>query len=113
VSSRADTPVFSVVVPTMGRAARLEICLAALASLDFPPDGYEVVVVNDGGGPDTDRVISSWQGRASLRRASTEAEGPAAARNAGIETARGRFIAFTDDDGEPDSVGLRAHLDAL
>ncbi len=113
MSSRADTPVFSVVVPTMGRAARLKNCLAALASLDFPPDGYEVVVVNDGGGPDTDRVISSWEGRPSLRRASTEAEGPAAARNSGIEAARGRFIAFTDDDCEPDSDWLRALQDAL
>lgn len=113
MSDGSDTPIFSVVVPTMGRAAQLEGCLAALAALDFPPDGYEVVVVNDGGGTDTDTVISGWEGRASLTRVSTDAKGPAAARNAGVATARGTFIAFTDDDCEPDGNWLRALREAL
>jgi glycosyltransferase involved in cell wall biosynthesis len=105
--------VFSVIVPTKGRAAQLERCLDALSVLDFPPEQFEVIVVNDGGGAEIDRVTGAWRGPASLRGLSTEAEGPATARNSGLEAARGKFIAFTDDDCEPESSWLRVMEEAL
>ena len=51
-----DSPTFSVVIPTRGRASQLEGCLQAVARLDFPSERFEVVVVNDGGDPETDAV---------------------------------------------------------
>ena len=105
-----DTPVFSVVVPTMGPTCPLKNCLAALASLPVP-DAYEVVVVNDGGGPDTHRVISSARGPVAelgprLKRRGQRRHATPASR----VPEEGSF-AFTDDDSEPDSDCLRALQD--
>ena len=87
------------VVPTVGRPRYLEGCLAALARVDTPQGGFEVVVVNDGGGEAIERVV----GGAGLdaRLVAPPRTGPSAARNAGAATARGRHVAFTDDDCEP------------
>jgi GT2 family glycosyltransferase len=113
MTDRPEQPTFSVVVPTLGRAGPLEACLDALARLDDPPGGLEVVVVNDGGGPEIERMISRWDGGLATSVVSTASVGPAAARNAGAERAAGRFIAFTDDDCEPDRGWLRALAVAL
>jgi glycosyltransferase involved in cell wall biosynthesis len=105
--------VFSVVVPTLGRARQLEGCLDALAQLEYPPERYEVVVVNDGGGQAIDEATSRFADRLPLTVISTAAVGPSGARNAGIERAAGRFIAFTDDDCQPESGWLQALQPAL
>lgn len=94
-------PTLSVVVPTKGRPGYLHRCLAALAAATYPGDRYEVVVVNDAGGPAVERVVSSFAERLPIRLAEPRGRGPAAARNAGAAAARGRYIAFTDDDCEP------------
>jgi glycosyltransferase involved in cell wall biosynthesis len=108
-------PSFSVVIPTAGRPTYLEGCLAALAGLDPPEDGFEVVVVNDGGGEPIERVVSAAPASLDARVARPDGTGPSAARNAGAAAARGRVIAFTDDDCEPRPgwlVALEAALDA-
>jgi SAM-dependent methyltransferase/GT2 family glycosyltransferase len=92
---------FTVVVPTVGRPRYLEGCLGALAALDYPRDRYEVVVVNDGGGAPTAEVIARFSDRLEVRSAAPTGTGPSAARNAGAAAARGRFVAFTDDDCVP------------
>jgi GT2 family glycosyltransferase len=104
----ADTPVFSVVVPTLGRTRPLQGCLAALARLDYPREAFEVVVANDSGDPGIERAASGWEERLDLRILSTGGTGASAARNAGVAVARGAFIAFTDDDCEPESGWLPA-----
>ena len=93
------------VVPTVGRPRYLEGCLAALAALDFPRDRYEVVVVNDGGGGPTAEVVERFRDRLELRSTAPARPGPSAARNAGAAAARGRFVAFTDDDCHPGPAG--------
>jgi glycosyltransferase involved in cell wall biosynthesis len=42
-------PGWSVVVPTRNRPRNLALCIAALLRLEQPADGFEIVVVNDGG----------------------------------------------------------------
>ncbi len=41
-------PSFSIVIATHNRPRQLAECLAALASLDYPRDRFEVIVVDDG-----------------------------------------------------------------
>jgi glycosyltransferase involved in cell wall biosynthesis len=88
-------PAWSVIVPTRNRPQRLALCLAALARLSPPPGGYEIIIVNDGG------ISPGGAAGETVRFIEQRHAGPAAARNHGAHAARGRWLAFTDDDCEP------------
>ncbi len=45
---KAELPFFSLIVPTYERPAQLAACLGALARLDYPPERFEIIVVDDG-----------------------------------------------------------------
>src|SRR2546423_10772300 len=99
----------SVVVATHDRPAALAACLASLARLEPPPGGFEVVVVDDGGAAPVDGVLAGVDDRLDVRLARRERSGgPAIARNDGARHARGRVLAFTDDDCRVDPGWLRA-----
>jgi GT2 family glycosyltransferase len=104
----AAEPMISVVVPTKRRLGSLVRCLEALAILDPPRGGFEVVVANDDGGAEVERVVSSFTGRMRVTVVSAVGHGPSAARNAGAAAARGRSLAFTDDDCRPAREWLSA-----
>jgi glycosyltransferase involved in cell wall biosynthesis len=98
----AAEPLFSVVVPTRDRPGPLAEAVASVLGQSVAD--LELIVVDDGGGvrpdlPDDPRVRL-------VRRA--EAGGPAAAVNAGAAAARGRYLAFLDDDDwwRPDRLEL-------
>ena len=82
----------SVVVPTRDRPDFLASCLDALAQLDVPP--VEVLVV-DSASTDPAAARASASHVAVLR---CELPGASRARNAGWRAARGRIVAFVDDD---------------
>jgi glycosyltransferase involved in cell wall biosynthesis len=110
--SGAD-PILSVVVPTKGRPRYLERCLSALTAAVYPRERFEVVVVNDGGGEEVERVVSSASGGLRTNLVVPAGSGPSSARNAGAVAAAGRFLAFTDDDCEPAPGWLAALENAL
>jgi GT2 family glycosyltransferase len=91
---------FSVVIPTFNRPADLARCLAALACSTFDPNRFEVIVVNDGGG-NPESALRDLGRPLNLRLLAQPNRGPGAARNYGARSARGQFIAFTDDDCIP------------
>jgi mycofactocin system glycosyltransferase len=80
----------TVVVPTHGRVAELDRCLASLA-------GLRVLVVDDAS-PDAERVasVASRHGARLVRRAANG--GPAAARNTAIAEIDTELAAFLDSD---------------
>ena len=88
-------PVVSVVVPTRGRAAYLEVTLDSL--LDQRTEAaYEIVVVDDGAPDATAAVVAA---RPAVRYvAHDEARGLNAARNTGLQESQAELIAFVDDD---------------
>lgn len=102
---------FSVVVPSRDRPVELAACLRALAELDYPGDGFEVIVVDDGSCAPLEPVVRSFHGLHRVRVVRCPGRGPAAARNAGIEVAVGEIVAFTADDCRPHRDWLSA-LDA-
>jgi len=90
------TPAVSVIVPTHDRPDTLRIALQSILAQTYRD--FEIVVVNDCGS-DVQPVIDALdhQGRISTVRHAVN-RGLAAARNSGVGVARGRFIAYLDDD---------------
>jgi len=93
----------SVVIATYKRASLLYRCLSALGRQNFPAECFEVIVVSDG--PD---AATAWLLESEIPIAHNfcycaleERQGPAAARNAGWQLARGELVVFTDDDCLP------------
>jgi glycosyltransferase involved in cell wall biosynthesis len=104
----------SVVVATHDRPHRLERLLRGLGAQELPPNQFEVIVVDDGSGPETAQVLAdaARNGTLTLRTARNEtAAGPAAARNVGWRIADAPLVAFTDDDCIPTRRWLSAALE--
>jgi glycosyltransferase involved in cell wall biosynthesis len=99
-------PRFSIIVPTRNRVAQLHRCISAIAALEYPPDQFETIVVDDGG--DIANRDSLPASPAPVRVLCQEHAGPAAARNRGAEAATGEFLVFLDDDCAPRPDWLRA-----
>lgn len=92
---------FSIIVPTRDRHAQLAACLDALAELRYPASSFEVVVIDDGSKAPVEPVLAPRRDRLEIRLQTQPGAGPAQARNHGAVVARGRFLAFTDDDCAP------------
>jgi len=88
----------SVVIPTYNRRDTLARTLPTVLAQDFPADQYEVVVVVDGSTDGTIDLLHTFQQNRLLRVLEQPRCGPAAARNAGVDGARGELVLFLDDD---------------
>jgi glycosyltransferase involved in cell wall biosynthesis len=109
-------PLISVVVSTFNRPARLERLLRALSEQSLPADRFEVIVVDNGSGPETGRVLAAQRasGRLVLRCERRPVTlGPAGGRNAGWRRAQAPLVAFTDDDCRPTPGWLEAMVAAF
>jgi len=99
-------PFFSVVIPVYNRAAVLGRTLESVVSQTC--QDFEIIVVDDGSSDDPAAVVAQFaDSRIHLLR--QENKGGGAARNAGIDTAIGRFIAPLDSDDE----FLPGHLERM
>jgi hypothetical protein len=87
----------SVVIPCRDDHLSLLVALDAIAAQDFPASRREVIVVDGGGGEAADTAIRAR----GARLLSDGGRGPSAARNVGIDAARGDVVAFTDADCVP------------
>lgn len=104
---------FSIVIPTYDRPDSLERVLGSLTVLEYPPDRFEVVVVDDGGQIPLESRVRAFRDPLNLLLLRQPNAGPGAARNHGAGHARGEYLAFTDDDCMPDPGWLRAMEAAL
>lgn len=102
-------PVVSVVVPTYNRRERLERVLRSLAEQDVDVP-IEVVVVSDGSTDGTDEYLANGPLPLPVVAVTQPNQGPAAARNHGVEVSSGELILFLDDDVVADRGLVRAHL---
>ena len=89
------TPRVSIVIPTRNRRASLERSLASVEAQRFRD--FEVVVVDDGSVDGTAAWVRARH-PAVLLLETGQSIGAAAARNRGVERARGEIVAFLDDD---------------
>jgi GT2 family glycosyltransferase len=91
---RVSAPEISVVIPTRNRETRLRFGLEALAEQTLERDRFEVIVVR---AEDSPRPWCEAPEGLDVTFLTSPA-GPALQRNLGWRHARGRVIAFTDDD---------------
>lgn len=89
----------SLVISTRDRQQALARCLQALERAAMPR-AWEVVVVDNGSRDGTSAVIAAFRDRAPFRVVPVLEPQPglSRARNRGVAAARGRIVAFTDDD---------------
>jgi glycosyltransferase involved in cell wall biosynthesis len=108
--ARRETVTVTVIIPTHNRCTLLRSAIAsALSQMDVE---LEIVVVDDGSGDGTAEMLASIADPRVRVIRNDIPEGVSAARNRGIEEARGPWLAFLDDDDlwAPDK--LRSQLEA-
>ncbi|MHA3724041.1 bifunctional glycosyltransferase/CDP-glycerol:glycerophosphate glycerophosphotransferase [Leucobacter sp. HY1910] len=108
--TRGSVPgLLSIVVPMYGVERYIGECLESLQKQNYP--NVQIVVVDDGS-PDRSyevaRSYAKWDPRIEIVRRKNG--GLSAARNTGIEHARGEYLAFLDSD---DFVDRHAYQDAI
>jgi GT2 family glycosyltransferase len=86
-------PLISAIVPTWNAADFLPEALESIRAQAYSP--LEIIVVDDGSTDHTARLVQGWS---AVRYLHQENQGPSVARNAGIDAARGEFLAFLDAD---------------
>ena len=93
----SDTsPTVSVITPAYNAAKYIGEALDSVLNQTFR--SHELIVINDGS-PDTDELERELQKYpATIRYIKQENRGAAAARNAGLRSARGEYAAFLDAD---------------
>lgn len=107
----ATVPEISVVMPTFNRADILARCLQHLAQQTLGCERFEVIVVDDGSSDHTQAVLDAAPAGLRLTRLRQPNLGPAAARNRGLQAARGHWVLFLNDDALLVPEALQIHLD--
>jgi glycosyltransferase involved in cell wall biosynthesis len=88
----------SVIVPVLNGAAHVGRCLDALCAQTYPPERFEILVVDNGSDDETRGVVRRYAVRLLVERS---ARSPYLARNTGLAHASGDVLAFTDADCVP------------
>ena len=114
----------SVIIPTYNRASVLPRAINSVLAQKGVE--FELIIVDDGSTDDTERVIRGTRSSflvprksfnesqipsSELRVFRQENKGPSAARNLGIQHAKGEWIAFLDSDDEWKPGKLKAQLE--
>ena len=87
------TPKYSIIIPSFNRADELTELLISLQKLGFPSVQFEVIVSDDGSDDNTEELIKEKMtgSKFELIYITQKNQGPGAARNAGMQKARGDF----------------------
>lgn len=103
----------SVVVCTYNRAGLLANCLKSLKNQTADKNFYEVIIVDNNSIDNTQEIAESFiSNRASFRIIKEKHQGLSYARNKGWQEAKGKYVAYIDDDAEakPDWIEQIAHF---
>jgi glycosyltransferase involved in cell wall biosynthesis len=94
VATADSEPLVSVILPTYNRAALVTRAVESVLAQTYP--NLELIIIVDGSTDDTLQRLEPYRRHARIVHQANAGLG--AARNTGISLARGRFIAFLDDD---------------
>lgn len=105
----SELPLLSVIVPVFNGAVTLADALASILAQEGV--ALEIIVIDDGS-TDTSAAIAHSFGD-TVVCVSQPNQGPAAARNVGLQIARGELISFLDADDRWPVGRVRHHVDIL
>jgi glycosyltransferase involved in cell wall biosynthesis len=99
----------SLIIPTHNRAAGLRAAIAG--ALALPDEGFdlEILVVDDGSSGEAAELCRHYP----VRYVRAAGHGAAAARNTGMDAARGDLLTFLDDDDRLLPAGMAARVALL
>lgn len=106
-----STPFVSVIIPTFNRAALLARAIGSVCRQTY--SNLDIIVVDDASDDDTQEVVANISDSRIRYIRHESNRGGSGARNTGIQTALGEFIAFLDDDDEWEPEKTEAQLMAL
>lgn len=95
-SHRVKDPMCSVVMAAYNAAATIDQSIASLLTQTF--SDFELIVIDDGSDDETAARVGVYAADRRVRLHRQANSGPAAARNAGIALARGRYVGILDSD---------------
>lgn len=102
----------SVIIPTFNRAFSLKRCIDSVLNQSYK--AFEVIVIDDGSTDNSFDVIQLYHEDSRVRYLKHDTrKGAQAARNTGIKSAAGDYIAFLDSDDEWVPEKLRIQMDAI
>ena len=116
----ADKIILSIIVPIYKVERYLKKCVDSLLNQDI--DNYEIILVDDGSTDSCPQICEEYAAQYNnVRVVHRENGGLSAARNSGIEVAKGAYLMFVDSDDfiEPNVLGAlmeqveRDNLDVL
>lgn len=111
-----NVPDVSVIIPVYNQADSLRIVLEFFKYQTYPHDRYEIIIVNDGSTEEGLSPVNEnlWpQPRCRVRWVHQENKGRAAARNAGVAVAEGKYLIFCDADRFPCRDFVKMHMEAV
>jgi Glycosyl transferase family 2 len=93
-----ESPLVSVIVPTRNCAHLVIDAVGSLLNQEYPLDRYEIIVLDDASTGSSVLTLAESHPTHDIRFLRQSAGNQNAARNTGINKARGEFIAFINDD---------------
>lgn len=93
-----SNPTVSVIIPTYNRAHVLGRAVRSVLNQTY--QDFELIVVDDGSSDGTSEAVRAFADPPIRYLRHERNRGAAAARNSGIEAARGEYVAFLDSDDE-------------
>ncbi|TAI48594.1 glycosyltransferase [Flagellimonas allohymeniacidonis] len=89
----------SIILPIYNSEKYLKRCLQSLQKQGFSAEQYEIIMVNDGSTDGSGELIETFaQSHQNVIAKHQANQGVGAARNAGLDMARGKYIYFIDPD---------------
>jgi glycosyltransferase involved in cell wall biosynthesis len=110
IDRRPQPPTVSIVIPTYNRAGVIGKPIQSILNQTF--QDFEIIVVDDCSNDDTEQMLASYNDpRIRYIRHQTNS-GAAIARNTGIDSSTGEYIAFLDSDDQwlPEKLAKQLNL---
>lgn len=104
-------PIVSVIVPIYNTASYLSRCIASLVNQTY--SDLQIILIDDGSTDNSGAIADEWQAIDSRIEVYHQSNrGQSAARNVGLQHAKGEYIAFVDSDDYIDSNYFSTMLQA-